>query len=172
MAHLMMAEGLAPRSPKCRRPAQGCLARLISVTPLFLQPYLGATLDTRNAAKVRSLVLTDPTPLLWAFAGPFSWCADVHPWAARDKPDFGILLMPQASSRRTASHRWSSVSSRPSADDMSAIEKRHRSTEWRDRNGEGFRMPAITGLASGHGAGVRKPPMHEPAGLRRWSMGI
>ena len=40
------------------------------------------------------------------------------------------------------------------------------------RHGEGFRMPAITGLASGHGAGVRKPPMHEPAGLRRWSMGI
>ena len=33
-----------------------------------------------------------------------------------------------------------------------------------DRLGEGFRMPAITGCASGHGAGVRKPPMHEPAG--------
>src|SRR5260370_41901221 len=30
------------------------------------------------------------------------------------------------------------------------------------RFGEGFRMPS----------GVRKPPMHEPAGLRRWSMGI
>ena len=38
--------------------------------------------------------------------------------------------------------------------------------------GEGFRMPAIAGRASGHGAGVRKPPKHEPAGLRRWSMGI
>jgi two-component system CheB/CheR fusion protein len=38
--------------------------------------------------------------------------------------------------------------------------------------GEGFRTPAIAGRASGHGAGVRKPPMHEPAGLRRWSMGI
>jgi hypothetical protein len=43
---------------------------------------------------------------------------------------------------------------------------------WNDSHGEGFRMPAITGLASGHGVGVRKPPMHEPAGLRRWSMGI
>jgi hypothetical protein len=30
------------------------------------------------------------------------------------------------------------------------------------RFGEGFRMPS----------GVRKPPMHEPAGLRRWPMGI
>ena len=43
---------------------------------------------------------------------------------------------------------------------------------WNDRYGEGFRMPAIAGRASGHGAGVRKPPKHEPAGLRRWSMGI
>jgi hypothetical protein len=33
-------------------------------------------------------------------------------------------------------------------------------------------MPAIAGRASGHGAGVRKPPKHEPAGLRRRSMGI
>jgi hypothetical protein len=40
------------------------------------------------------------------------------------------------------------------------------------RSGEGFRMPAIAGRASGHWAGVRKPPMHEPAGLRRRSMGI
>jgi hypothetical protein len=31
-----------------------------------------------------------------------------------------------------------------------------------DRNGEGFRMPF----------GVRKPPKHEPAGLRQLSMGI
>jgi hypothetical protein len=42
----------------------------------------------------------------------------------------------------------------------------------KDRFGEGFRMPAIAGRASGDGAGVRKPPKHEPAGLRRWSMGI
>ena len=33
-----------------------------------------------------------------------------------------------------------------------------------DRDGEGFRAPAITGRAEGHGAGVRKPPKHEPAG--------
>ena len=38
--------------------------------------------------------------------------------------------------------------------------------------GEGFRTPAIVGGASGPWAGVRKPPKHEPAGLRRWSMGI
>ena len=33
-------------------------------------------------------------------------------------------------------------------------------------------MPAIAGRAFGYGAGVQKPPKHEPAGLRRWSMGI
>jgi hypothetical protein len=32
--------------------------------------------------------------------------------------------------------------------------------------GEGFRMPANSGCAARHMAGVRKPPMHEPAGLR------
>jgi hypothetical protein len=47
-----------------------------------------------------------------------------------------------------------------------------RSLDVAVRDGEGFRMPAIAGRASGHGAGVRKPPKHEPAGLRRWSMGI
>jgi hypothetical protein len=29
-------------------------------------------------------------------------------------------------------------------------------------DGEGFRMPAVTGRASGHEAGVRKLPKHEP----------
>ncbi len=40
------------------------------------------------------------------------------------------------------------------------------------RYGEGFRTPAIAGRASGHGAGVRKPPKHEPAGHRCDVMGI
>jgi predicted MFS family arabinose efflux permease len=41
-----------------------------------------------------------------------------------------------------------------------------------DKIGEGFRTPAIAGGASGHGAGVRKPPKHEPAGHRCDVMGI
>jgi hypothetical protein len=35
-----------------------------------------------------------------------------------------------------------------------------------DRHGEGFRTPAIQAVVW-HGAGVRKPPMHEPAGHGR-----
>jgi hypothetical protein len=56
--------------------------------------------------------------------------------------------------RLPSSNQYIAVSERP----LPGAAERRRN----DRAGEGFRMPS----------GVRKPPIHEPAGLRRRSMGI
>jgi hypothetical protein len=90
-----------------------------------------------------------------------------HAAALGDEPQMPVTPHRRGSGR-VARHR-----ARARRDDDVVIEAAHSYVRFRERrrpvggdgNGEGFRTPAIQAVVW-HGAGVRKPPMHEPAGAR------